>query len=192
MKYFHKKDPRKKTFFLYVATLFRFVACFAFVGILNSRPSGSREILLSVSEFSFFIGNFPMGTFLVGIFLVGNFPMGTFPVGVFLATHKTYWINQMFDNAGRGDRGANCKLNLNFKREPSAIQCTIFLICCKLFIYIYIIIYINGSMIYPHIKDPHEKIPHKKIARTKILHMENSPHRKFLKPKIPLSEPNLT
>ena len=44
------KDTNKKNFCLYVATLFRFVARFASVGILNSRPGGSREVLVSVSE----------------------------------------------------------------------------------------------------------------------------------------------
>ena len=33
--------------------LFRFVARFARVGILNSRPGGSREVVVSVSELGF-------------------------------------------------------------------------------------------------------------------------------------------
>ena len=36
-----------------MARLFRFVAGFARVGILNSRPGGSREVLVSVSESGF-------------------------------------------------------------------------------------------------------------------------------------------
>ena len=66
MKYSHKK-----WLFSYVATLFQFVVHFARVGILNSRPGGSREVLVSDSEcFVGFCGNFLVGIFLVGIFMV--------------------------------------------------------------------------------------------------------------------------
>ena len=40
--------PTKKKLCSYVATLFRFVASFACVGILNFEPDGSREILVIV------------------------------------------------------------------------------------------------------------------------------------------------
>ena len=43
----------KKLICFYVATLFRFVARFARVGILNSRPGGSHEVLVNVSELGF-------------------------------------------------------------------------------------------------------------------------------------------
>ena len=48
-----KSPPPKKKMQLRfsVATLFRFVAHFAHVGILNSRPGCSREVLVSVSDF---------------------------------------------------------------------------------------------------------------------------------------------
>merc|ERR1719154_1056403 len=50
-------------------TLFLFVSSFTRVEILNSRPGGSREVLVSVFEF-FYVGNFAVGIFFVGIFLV--------------------------------------------------------------------------------------------------------------------------
>ena len=57
--------------------MLRLVARFAGVGILNSRPDGSREVLVSVSDsffvLFFFVGNLPEGIFVVGIFLVTVF-----------------------------------------------------------------------------------------------------------------------
>ena len=43
----------KQLQYVSVATLSRFVARFARVGILNSRTGGSREVLVSVSESGF-------------------------------------------------------------------------------------------------------------------------------------------
>ena len=45
-----KYIPTKKQLCSYVAKLFRFVTRFARVGILNSRPGGSREVLVSVNS----------------------------------------------------------------------------------------------------------------------------------------------
>ena len=69
------KYPYKKQLCSCVATLFRSAARFARVGILNSRPDGSRVVLVSVAEFFvcfifYFVGNLPVGIFLMGIFLV--------------------------------------------------------------------------------------------------------------------------
>ena len=46
-------DLSKYTLFQIVAKLFWLVARFARVRILNSRPGGSREVLVSVSESGF-------------------------------------------------------------------------------------------------------------------------------------------
>ena len=47
-----RSDLSEYTIFQIVAKLFQFVARFTCVGILNSRPGGSREVLVSVSESS--------------------------------------------------------------------------------------------------------------------------------------------
>ena len=54
------KYPKKTWLCSYLSTLFRLEAHFAGVEILYSRPGGSREVLVSVSEsgfpFYFFCG----------------------------------------------------------------------------------------------------------------------------------------
>ena len=45
------RSKQKKNLCSYVTTMFRFLFRFARVGILSSRPVGSREVLVSVSEF---------------------------------------------------------------------------------------------------------------------------------------------
>ena len=44
----------KKMLCSYAATLVQFVTCFGCVWILNSRPGGSREVLVGVSESGFY------------------------------------------------------------------------------------------------------------------------------------------
>ena len=54
--------------------LFQLVARFACVGILNSRPGDSREVLVSVSESGF--PYFPKNNIAVGIFFCGDISCG--------------------------------------------------------------------------------------------------------------------
>ena len=50
-------SPQKNSFVPILATFFRLIACFARVGMLNSRPGGSSEVLVGVS----FCGQFFFG-----------------------------------------------------------------------------------------------------------------------------------
>ena len=65
--------------FSFLATLFRFMTCFTRVGILNSRPGGSHEVLVCVSESGFHVSDVNSESISIVDACCNYFPCSVFP-----------------------------------------------------------------------------------------------------------------
>ena len=84
----------------YVATLFRFVARFAHVGILKTRPGGSCELLVSVSE-----SGFPFYFFCVQFSYEDVYEKGYFCLFISFLVRILFLVTKKTDiGCPRGDR----------------------------------------------------------------------------------------